>query len=216
MNSLRRLPALLRPYKLQAALAVLFLLIMTAARLVVPVIIRQVIDVGLASGQIAILLNYGLLILGIGVMRAVVTFWQRYLSEWISNHIAYDLRNHLYDHIQRQTFSYHDQTQTGQLISRCIEDVRSLRQFTGFGIIELVRTVLLFIGVLALMFLSQPLLAGIAMIPMVPLFLITSRFGTRISKLFLAVDQVMGELSSRLQENVLGVQVVPIWIWDAV
>ncbi len=208
MNSLQRLPALLRPYKLQVALAVLFLLVMTATRLVIPVIIRQVIDVGLASGQVVILLNYGLLILGIGVVRAFVTFWQRYLSEWISNHIAYDLRNQLYDHIQRQTFTYHDQTQTGQLISRCIEDVRSLRQFTGFGIIELIRTVLLFTGVLVLMFLSQPLLAGIAMVPMVPLFLITSRFGTRISKLFLAVDQVMGELSSRLQENVLGVQVV--------
>ena len=208
MNSLQRLPALLRPYKLQVALAVLFLLVMTATRLVIPVIIRQVIDVGLASGQVVILLNYGILILGIGVVRAFVTFWQRYLSEWISNHIAYDLRNQLYDHIQRQTFTYHDQTQTGQLISRCIEDVRSLRQFTGFGIIELIRTVLLFTGVLVLMFLSQPLLAGIAMVPMVPLFLITSRFGTRISKLFLAVDQVMGELSSRLQENVLGVQVV--------
>lgn len=208
MKSLRRLPALLYPYRFHVALAVLLLILMTVARLAVPVIIQQVIDVGLVAGEIRTLLNFGLLIVTIGAARAVITFWQRYLSEWISNHVSYDLRNQLYDHIQRQTFTYHDQTQTGQLISRCIEDVRSLRQFTGFGIIELIRTVLLFSGVLILMFLSDPRLAAISMIPMVPLFLITSRFGTRISRLFLAVDQVLGELSSRLQENVLGVQVV--------
>ncbi len=208
MKSLRRLPTLLYPYRIHVVLAILLLVLMTITRLAVPVIIQQVIDVGLASGDVRTLLNYGLLILALGIGRAFITFWQRYLSEWISNHVSYDLRNQLYDHIQRQTFTYHDQTQTGQLISRCIEDVRSLRQFTGFGIIELIRTVLLFSGVLILMFLSDPILAAISMIPMVPLFLITSRFGTRISRLFLAVDQVLGELSSRLQENVLGVQVV--------
>ena len=73
----------------------------------------------------------------------MLIYFQRYLSEWIAQHIGYDLRNRLYDHIQHLPFTYHDHSQTGQLISRCIEDVRAIERFTGFGVVELIRLVLL-------------------------------------------------------------------------
>ena len=92
----------------------------TAAQLALPAIIRQVIDVGLYGGEVRLLLNAALLILGIGLVIAVLVYFRRYLSEWIAAHIGYDLRNLLYDHIQHLPFTYHDHSQTGQLISRCI------------------------------------------------------------------------------------------------
>ncbi len=173
-----------------------------------PAIIQQVIDIGLAKRDVRLLLTSALIILSIGVAQAVLTYAQSYLSEWIAAHIGYDLRNRLYDHIQNLPFSFHDHAQTGQLISRCIEDVRSIERFTGYGVVELVHLILLLVGIVLLLFIQQPGLAAIALLPMIPLILMTTSFGRKIGDYFLAVDRSLGDLSSRLQENVTGVQVV--------
>ncbi len=208
MRSLLRLGPELRKYWRQVGLALICILAVTGANLIIPRIIQQVIDVGLVGGEIRYMLNAGLLILAIGASIAVLTYFQRYLSEWIAARIGYDLRNRLYDQIQHLSFSFHDRAQTGQLISRCIEDVRSVERFTGFGVVDLIQLGLLVVGITILLFSQQPKLAAIALLPMIPLVLITSNFGRRIGGYFLAVDRSLGELSSRLQENVSGVQVV--------
>ncbi len=208
MKSFIRIFTLLRPYAWQVAVALLLLLLITAVNLIIPEIIRQVIDRGLVGGETRFLLNAAMIILGLGLLNAGLDFFNRYLSSWIAYRVTYDLRNRLYDHIQHLSFSYHDFTQTGQLISRCIEDVRSVQQFTGAGVVDLIRICLLLIGVTIILFFENSRLAAIALIPMIPLLFTTTRFGGRVGKLFYQVDKAMGDLSSRLQENVSGVQVV--------
>ncbi|MBN1148810.1 MAG: ABC transporter ATP-binding protein [Anaerolineales bacterium] len=208
MSPLLRLGLFLRPYRLQVLLALLATLGLTVASLLVPAIIQQVIDVGLARGQVGFLVWAALALLGIGLLRAGLLYAQRYLSEWIAAHIGYDLRNRLYDHIQHLPFSFHDYAQTGQLISRVIEDVRAVERFTGFGVVELLRVALLLIGIVGLLFWQNPRLASITILPVVILILMTVNFGQRVSGYFLDVDISLGELSARLQENVSGAQVV--------
>lgn len=208
MKHLWKLRFYLRPYLLQVTLANICLLAITAISLTVPEVIQRVIDEGLRPGQASFLAKAALFLLSIGVLRAILVYVQRYLSEYTSQHIAYDLRNALYDRIQHLPFTFHDHSQTGQLISRCIEDVRSIQAFTGVGLVELVRMSLLMIGILTLLFTQNARLAAIAVLPLIPLILLTTNFGRRIGSLFLAVDNALGELSSRLQENVVGAQVV--------
>lgn len=208
MKSIRRLRILLRPYYPQILLAVLFLFLLTTIDMILPYIIREVIDIGLTQGKTQFMLVAAGMVLGLSVLRAGVGFGNRYSSEWLAHRVAYDLRNKLYNHIQRLPFSFHDHAQSGQLISRCIEDVRSLQNFTGSGMIELTRVLLLMTGIIVILFATQPLLAAIALIPMVPLTLMTTNFGKRVGRMFLDVDNALGELSARLQENVTGVQVV--------
>ena len=208
MKSLLRIRQLIQPYTWQVGLAVIILLSITGANLVIPEIIRQVIDIGLVGNEPRFLLNAALIVVGIGLLIAGLDFANRYLASWISFQITFDLRNRLYDHIQHLSFSYHDHTQTGQLINRCIEDVRSLQQFTGSGVLELFRITLLVIGVVTLLFIDNARLAAIALIPMLPLVIMTTRFGGRVGRLFYQIDQALGDLSARLQENVSGVQVV--------
>jgi ATP-binding cassette subfamily B protein len=208
VKSLLRILTLLRPYAWQVTVAFFLLLLITAVSLIVPEIIRRVIDIGLVGGETRFLLTAALVILGIGIFSAVLNFANRYLSSWIAYRVTYDLRNRLYNHIQHLSFSYHDFTQTGQLISRCIEDVRSVQQFTGSGVVDLVRICLLMFGVIFVLFFENARLAALSLIPMIPLFTTTTRFGGRVGRLFYQVDKAMGDLSSRLQENVSGVQVV--------
>lgn len=208
MRSLLRLRSFVRPYWKQVVLALVALTLLTALNLTVPMIIREVIDQGLADGNVQLIIHAALILFAIGVASAALIYWQRYLTEIIAAKVGYDLRNRLYNHIQHLPFSFHDHSQTGQLISRTIEDVRSIERFTGNGIVELIHLFLLFIGIVTLLYIANPRLATIALLPMIPLVLITSNFGRRIGDYFIAVDNSLGELSSRLQENVLGVQVV--------
>ena len=208
MRSLFRLRPFVRPYWKQVLLALLALTLLTALKLVVPLIIRLVIDQGLTNGDVRLIVTAALSLLVIGLAGAALIYWQRYQTEIIAAQIGYDLRNRLYNHIQRLPFTFHDHSQTGQLISRTIEDVRSIERFAGNGIVELIHLFMLFTGIVSLLYIANPRLAIIALLPMIPLVLMTTNFGRRIGEYFIAVDNSLGELSSRLQENVLGAQVV--------
>jgi ATP-binding cassette subfamily B protein len=208
MKHLLRIRIFLKPYVWQILATLLILLIITGLSLLVPRIIRSVIDEGLARGETSHLVRSALLLLGLGLASAILNLGNRYWSEWIAAHVGYDLRNRMYDHIQYLPFTYHDHAQSGQLISRCIEDVRSIERFAGGAVADLVRFVLLTVGILSIMLTDNARLAVIALLPMIPLILMTSSFGTKIGKLFFDVDNAVGEVSNRLQENVVGVQVV--------
>ena len=208
MHSLLRLRSYLQLYRVQIILSLISLLLLTSASMLIPALIQQVIDVGLLHKDVHFLINIALLIIAIGVGRAFITYANRYINEWISNRIGYDLRNRLYDHIQYLPFTYHDHAQAGQLISRCIEDVRAIERFAGSAVSELIRISILMVGITTLLFLENARLAAIALIPMIPLLWITTDFGRRISGFYYTVDNALGGLSAQLQENVSGVQVV--------
>ena len=207
MKHLLRIKTFLAPYWLQTAFALLTLLTVSAIEMVLPQIIRQVIDTGLGTGR-TVLLIAALLILGLGLAKSVLNYYQRFLAERIAQNIAFDLRNQLYNHIQNLPFTFHDHTQSGQLISRVIEDVRSVQSFAGRGFIELAHMLVLIVATAAIMVNENIRLALISMMPIIPLIWLTVDYGNRIGKLYFTVDNFLGDLSSRLQENVTGVQVV--------
>ena len=208
MKHLIRIRVFLRPYIWPILATLLMLLTITGLSLIVPRIIRSVIDDGLTRGQTGYLVRSALLLLGVGIVSAILNLGNRYWSEWIAARVGYDLRNRMYDHIQYLPFTYHDHAQSGQLISRCIEDVRAIEKFAGGAVTDIVRFVFLTVGILYIMITDNARLAVIALLPMIPLIVMTSNFGTKIGKLFFDVDNAVGEVSNRLQENVVGVQVV--------
>jgi len=208
MKYLLKLHPFVRPYLRQILLNLLILLAITGLALLVPNIIRLVIDDGLQRGDAPYLMRSALILLGLGLLTAVLRFAQRYLSEWVAAHIGYDLRTRMYDHLQHLPFAYHDHAQTGQLISRCIEDVRAIQNFAAGSVIEIVQLFFLSAGVITLLFLSDPWLAAITLLPLIPMIVMTGDFGRRVTRLFYTVDNALGDLSARLQENVTGVQVV--------
>jgi len=208
MTALFKLRAYLKPYLWQLLLNLTILLGMTGLSLVVPRILQGVIDEGLKAGATAFLIRSALILVGIGAGTAVLNLGQRYLTEWIGAHVGYDLRNAMYDRIQYLPFTYHDHSTTGQLINRCIEDVRAVQNFAGDSLVQIVQLGVLSVGVVAVLVARNPWLALIALLPLVPMVMMTTDFGQRITRLFYDVDNTLGDLSAQLQENVTGVQVV--------
>ena len=74
------------------------------------------------------------------------TFLQGYLAERASQGVAYDLRDALFERIERLSFSYYDRVQTGQLVTRLTSDVEQIRTFAGSGVVQLANAVVMLIG----------------------------------------------------------------------
>ena len=182
--------------------------LLTLASLWVPGIIRSVIDEGLGNNDPEALTRAALTILAIGFARAIFAFGRRYLGEWLVNRTGFDLRNALYDKIQRLHFGYHDQAQTGQLMSRCTEDVSAVSRFIGQGAIDLLNVLMLLAGILFFLTRESPLLTAIGLAPLIVMTFVTLRLGRIAEPMFLRIDNALGAVSSAVQEYATGVQVV--------
>ena len=207
-RALLRALGFLRAYRLETDGALLGLLLVSAANLAAPQLIRIAIDDGIAGRQAgAILVAVGGLI-GIALARGLLSFMQSYLAERASQGIAYDLRNALFAQIERLSFSYYDRVQTGQLLTRLTNDVEQIRGFVGAGVVQLVASVFMLIGTTVLLLLLNWRLALI-ILAIVPLILfVLFRFVRRISPLFALVQQTLGRLNTVLQEDLQGIRVI--------
>jgi ATP-binding cassette subfamily B protein len=155
-----------------------------------------------------LLIQSALFIVGFAVLRGVFAFLQTYWGERNSQAVAFDLRNDLYSKIQRLSFSYHDQNQTGQLMIRATDDVEKLRLFLGQGLLQLVGAILLLVATLIILFTTNAQLA-LATIWILPVALILFMFFGSVSQpLFSRVQQKLSVLNTILQENLAGIKVV--------
>jgi ABC-type multidrug transport system fused ATPase/permease subunit len=208
MKSLFKIRFLIGKYWGYFLVSIIGLLGIIVTRLYVPTLIRSVIDEGIAESNSQLIFTVAITIFVLGIIKGIFSGIQKYASEYIAMNVAYDMRNKLFNHFQHLSFTYHDHAQTGQLMSRSTEDVRSTQQFIGSGFIELLNMVLLSVGSLYLMFQTNAKLGMIALLSLVPLFIITTNLGKKVSNLFYSIDKALGDLSSKLQENVSGAQVV--------
>ena len=204
----RRLLGYLRPYPIQVLLAYSAMLAVTGLNLIVPLIIKRAIDDGLTANNAQALFVAAAAILGVALVRGVAGFGQRYFGEWLSHRVGYDLRNHFYDSVQNQPFSFHDRSHTGDMMSRATNDISETERFTGIGLADLLATIMLLTGVIIAMLLEAPRLALIALIPMPVLIFATIRFGGTIRPMFKRIQEQMGILSTTMQESMTGIRVV--------
>ncbi|HEX4459391.1 MAG TPA: ABC transporter transmembrane domain-containing protein, partial [Polyangia bacterium] len=123
----------LRGYKVETFGALLALLLVSAANLMAPQMVRLAIDRGIRdrSWNMVVFAVIGLIAIAIG--RGLFNFAQGYLAERASQGVAFDLRDGLFNHIQKLSFSYYDQAQPGQLLTRLTNDVEQVRTFVGAG-----------------------------------------------------------------------------------
>jgi ATP-binding cassette subfamily B multidrug efflux pump len=208
MRIIFRLLKSLDAYRWQLIALVLLVIAVTATSLVTPSLIRAAIDDGLEKNSPDALFRVALIIVGVGVLRSIFNFARRYLSEWLINRTGYDFRNKMYDQIQRLSFSYHDQVQTGNLMTRCTEDIGALSRFVGQGAVDVLSIALLFFGIIFLLFQTSATLTLIGLGPMIVLAAVAYNLGRIQPPLWYKVDQAIGDMSSRLQENLSGAQVV--------
>ncbi len=203
-----RLLGYLRPYWPQLLMAYGAMGIATLLNLTVPQIIKRAIDTGLAQDSARPLFVAAALILAIAFGRGLVAFAHRFYGDWLTHRVAFDLRNGFYASVQSLPFSFHDRAQTGDLMSRATSDITETERFTGSGMLELVATTLLIIGVTTAMLMEHAGLALLVMLPLAALVVTAIYFGNTIRPMFKRIQEQMGVLASAMQESMTGIGVV--------
>ena len=206
--ALRRALGYLRSYRWESLGALVSLLLVSGANLAAPLLIGRAIDGGIVpqESSVVFLMIGGLVT--VAVVRGLFQFLQGYLAERASQGVAFDLRDGLYERIERLSFSYYDRVQTGQLITRLTNDVEQIRTFAGSGVVQLANAVAMLVGTTALLlYLNWQLaLVALSIIPVIVVLLVF--FVRKIGPLFGQVQQTLGRLNTVLQEDLAGVRVI--------
>ncbi len=203
-----RILGLLRPHWRSALGAILCLLLSTAFALAIPTLLAWVIDVGVSRGDFGSLALAALAILTASVMRGLFAYGQGYFSQAASQHVAYDLRNTLYNHLQKLSFSFHDESETGQLMSRMTVDIEAVRNFITLGLLRAVLAVVMFAAVLVILFTLDWQLALITLVSIPSLGVLARNVSKKLRPLWLSVQNETGALGTIMQEGLSGVRVV--------
>jgi ATP-binding cassette, subfamily B, multidrug efflux pump len=192
------------------------LAIATLAQLAVPQIVQNMISAvttGLTPGADPALgeqlvFNAALLIVAFSVMRGLFSFIQAFMSQKTSQDVAFDLRNAIFARVQRLSFSYYDQNQTGQLMIRATDDVERLRMFVAQGLVMAAQSFMLLIGALLVLAFTNWALT-LVVLPLLPIALVLFMgFGKVTQPLFMAIQTRLSALNTILQENLAGIKVV--------
>jgi ABC-type multidrug transport system fused ATPase/permease subunit len=195
-------------YKLRTALSIVSLLAATATALAPPFLSKYAVDDGIRRHDLGKLwLIVGAFLLA-GLLNWGLSYVQTYLTGWVGERILADLRNELFDHLQRLSLGFYERNRAGVLISRLTNDVEAIDQLVTDGVTSLVQNTLTLVGTAILLFVLDWRLA-LATLAVIPLMSIaTVIFRTRSARAYASVRERLGLVTATLAEDIAGMRVV--------
>ena len=198
----------LRAYYLRLALMLAAAITAAGAEIAIPLLIKGIIDGPIAHGNARALLPLGLAATALGVLQAALNLYRRWVQASAVTDLEQSMRDALYAHLQRLHAGFHDDWQSGQLLSRATTDLAAIRRFAGFGTIFFVTNVVTFVAVVALLIRLNwwlGLLTGCVFLPVVVL---CTRFERRYRVLSRRSQDQQGDLATYVEEAATGVRVL--------
>ncbi|MET3683106.1 subfamily B ATP-binding cassette protein MsbA [Alkalibacillus flavidus] len=215
LDSIKRYLQFVKPYKWKIALTILVGILKFGIPLIMPLITMYVIDDILRAEDLttAEQLDKLIWIMGLAffvflVLRPPIEYFRQYLAQYVSSKILYDIRDHLFDHIQRLSLKFYSKTKTGEIISRVIHDVEQTKTFVVTGLMNIwldMATILIALGI---MFSLDPLLTLTAIV-LFPVYGFSVKyFYSRLRELTRDRSQALAEVQGHLHERVQGMPVI--------
>jgi len=208
VGALWRLRGYLKPYRMQLVVMFAAALGAVAAEIAIPLLIKAVVDGAIAHGDKSLLIPLSLAAIALGASVGVLNMIRRWIQSGAVANIEKSIRDDLYAHLQRLQPSFHDDWQSGQLLSRATTDLSSIRRFAGFGLIFLVTNIMTFVAVVALLIHLNwwlGLITGVVFAPVLP---VCFRFEKRYRVLSRRVQDQQGDLATLIEEAATGVRVL--------
>ncbi len=219
---LRRVLAYVRPYLLQVALALLFILATTLLTNLFPLVFKYAIDEALAprhprpplARAHALTLAAGVY-LGLKLLDAGFRFGQTYLLTWIGQHVLADLRRAIFDKLMRLHVGFFDRTPTGRVLTRLTSDVDAIQRFITGGLVGFAADLFMVTGIMAFMLWLDWRLALVAFWVVPVLLLITTWLRVRMRAAYRLMRRRLSELNAFLAESLAGVLTIQLFVREA-
>ncbi|SDT40143.1 ATP-binding cassette, subfamily B [Friedmanniella luteola] len=206
--NLWRLRQYMVPFRTRFVLTVLFAAVGTGATIVVPLVTKAVIDGPIAGSDRTGLYALGLLAMTLGVVEASLMFLRRWVVSRATNGVEFAVRTDLYAKLQRLPMAFHDRWQSGQLLSRIMSDLATIRRFLGFGLLFIltnIAQILVTTAILLHLYWPLGLVVLASTVPITVLCLKNERAFTRLSR---KVQDQNGDVASTIEEGAYGLRVI--------
>ncbi len=214
--AISRLSHYIRAERFYYSLWAVITIIYVGAFLGVPYLTGKTVD-AIATGESDDrVLNYAIALALVGLASGGLRYVSRVFVFNAARQVEYEMRNDLFAHFQRLPQSFYFRWRTGDLMSRCVNDLNSVRLLLGPGLLSVIQTPLLLLGAFGMMLANDWQLALLVIFPY-PLFLFIARgFGRGMHQWSIAVQEGLGELSNQLQETISGIAVVKSYAMEPV
>jgi ATP-binding cassette subfamily B protein len=203
-----RLRGYLKPFRVQLIVMLAAALGATAAEIAIPLLTKSVVDNAIGRDDKGLLIPLALAAIGLGLAIALLNLIRRWIQADAVAAMEKTLRDDLYAHLQNLQPSFHDNWQSGQLLSRATTDLSAIRRFAGFGLVFMITNVLTFVAVVILLIRLNwwlGLITGLVFAPVVPVCL---RFERRYRVLSRQVQDQQGDLATLIEEAATGIRVL--------
>jgi ATP-binding cassette subfamily B protein len=160
------------------------------------------------------LLTYSLLIIAIALVKGIFQFLTRWVVIGISRDIEFDLRNDLFAHLERLSYSYYQRNRTGDIMARATNDLNAVRMLLGPAIMYSANTLVFTAGALGFMLAISPKLTLYAFLPLPIASIVIQYFGRRIHERFERIQAMFSDISARAQENFSGARVIRAYVQE--
>ncbi|MBM7771618.1 ATP-binding cassette subfamily B protein [Actinokineospora baliensis] len=208
LGALRRLLPYLKPVRGRLVLAGAAVLCSMICGLTIPLVLQQILDGPIARKETGPLPLLIIAVAVLGVVEALMFYVRRKLVAGPCTLVEARMRADLFSHLQRLPISFHDRWQSGQLLSRAVGDLATLRRFIAFAGIFLVVNVLTLVMGLVLLFFLAPVLGVITLICAAPLVFISTQYESKYAGLTRRSQDQVGDLATVVEESVLGIRVL--------
>ncbi|UCD99926.1 MAG: ABC transporter ATP-binding protein [Chloroflexota bacterium] len=204
----RRLFSLLGPYRWKFSVAILLMLISSAAAIAGPYLVMIAIDEGMGTGSIAVLRQTALFYLAVAIIQWVSTYLRVNLMAQVGQSIIYDLRSQLFTHLQALSLSFYSHFSVGRVITRVINDVGVLREFITWALLAVARDLFALVGIVIVM-LGMNLRLSLLTFTVIPIMIFITTILKRYAREnYRQVRAAISWVNSVLAENINGVRVV--------
>jgi ATP-binding cassette subfamily B protein len=207
MPTFRRLLGFLAPYRKGVAISAVLAACAMAVTVAIPYLVGQAIDRVRAGDEPAVT-TLGIAVGVAGLLRLALTVTRRLVAGRVSLGVEQDLRQRLYGHLLSLELGFFDRQQTGQLMSRATVDLSAVRFFLGYGLVFMMQSALTIVLASIAMFLVDPVLAAISLIPVPFVVLVAQRYGRKARPAVQEVQQRIAELTATAEESIGGVRIV--------
>ena len=213
-KNLRPLVPYLKRYRSGLSWGGLCVLLNNGVWILFPQVLRRAVN-DLHSGVTRQkLLTYSLLILAIALIKGIFQFLTRWVLIGISRDIEFDLRNDLFAHLERLSYSYYQRNRTGDIMARATNDLNAVRNLLGPAIMYSANTFVFTAGALGFMLAISPKLTLYAFLPLPIASIVIQYFGRRIHERFERIQAMFSDISARAQENFSGARVIRAYVQE--
>lgn len=183
-------------------------IIVALLELLFPLAVQWFIDTLLPTGEWGMIVKVSALLLLVYVISTVLNYIVNYLGHKLGTNIETDMREQLFNHVQRQSFRFFDNTKTGHIMSRITNDLFDIGEFAHHGPEDFFIAIMTFVGAFIIMFNVNPTLAFIALV-MVPLLLLVVVYSNkRMNQAWSAMYVKIADVNGRVEDSVSGARVV--------